>query len=334
MRKKALLAVAFVSGLLNPAIPVVAQNASKSSDQVIEQVAESPKLTPELRAYCLLLIASRYLAGNDNTAVNEQFTNVAAGTASVQSFFSPRNKLWDFNLVSFADQVSRSHATIQRIKKLETVTDPLSISDQNVVLADAAINKALSILDQTSDKFAKWNMYFIAMRLFQTMDNVEGTQKCDKILEAAFQSCEDATPVPDDQRKAAVSVLNSMANGIIFVPIPEKKTDYDPPLTGEQLAFFTESDVLASEKLKLRAAAIADRLPITDDLRRKTHRDLALWYAKLGKEQMSVKQKEVLFELVGIKDDRILYPYVEGCAFTIWWVTHRTGTTTIDCGRG
>ncbi len=49
---------------------------------------------------------------------------------------------------------------------------------------------------------------------------------------------------------------------------------------------------------------------------------------------MSVKQKKVLFELVGIKDDRILYPSVQGCAAPVWWALQGTGSTIVDCGRG
>ncbi len=334
MRKKTVLAIAFAGSLLNSALPAISEIESKSTDSVIQQIADSPKLTPEMRAYCLLLIANSYLGGNDKAAVDAQFITVATGTATVQSFFSPRNKTWEYNLVSFADQVSQNHSTIQRTKKLGAESDPLSISDQNVVLADTAIQRALSVLDQVSDKFAKWNMYFIASRLFRKMDNVEGTQRCDKILEAAFQSCEVSSPISDDQVKAAVSVLNSMATGLVAVPIPDRTTEYDSSLPGQQVIAFTENNFLASEKLKLRAAAIADRLPATDHLRRKTHRDLVLWYAKLGNEQMSAKEKEVLFELVGIKDDRILYPYAEGCALAVWWVIQGNGITTIDCGRG
>ncbi len=55
-----------------------------------------------------------------------------------------------------------------------------------------------------------------------------------------------------------------MATGFIAVPIQDRKSENDFSLPGEQVIAFTERNFLASEKLKLRAAEIADRLPATD----------------------------------------------------------------------
>ncbi len=345
MRKKTFLAIAFASGLLNSPQPASSQNESKPTDPVsknnsnptdlvIQQIADNARLKPEMRAFYLLQMASRYLGGQDKTAVEAQFKSIATVTTSSVTF-DRRNRTWEGNLKSFADYVSEDRSIIQRNKKPEATPDPLSISDQDLALADTAIEKALLQLDQVTEKFAKWNIYYIASRLFRKMDNVAGTQKCDKILEEAFHSCEVSSTVSEDQVKAAVSILNSMGNGFVPVQIWDRTIEgEDSTLQQQQIKSITEKHLEASEKLKQRAATIADRLPATADVRRRTHRDLVFWYTKFGRSQMALKEKQVLFELVGIKDDRILYPQPEGCGSVVWWVIREKGITSYDCGMG
>jgi hypothetical protein len=85
------------------------------------------------------------------------------------------------------------------------------------------------------------------------------------------------------------------------------------------LASFAEKDLYESEKLKLRAAAMADRLNSKSDIRRKAHRDLSLWYSRIGKIEVAEREKQILFELVGCKKDSILYPQSGMCGHLVWW---------------
>jgi hypothetical protein len=124
-----------------------------------------------------------------------------------------------------------------------------------------------------------------------------------------------------------------MAYSLIPVNIPNLNPH--DSIAGRQtpLEPFTEKDFKESEKLKLRAVAMADRLDSKNHLRRKAHRDLALWYMQLGKNQLAQKEKQTLFELVGCEDDSILYPQAAGCGHVVWWKKERN-IVTMGCGMG
>jgi hypothetical protein len=64
---------------------------------------------------------------------------------------------------------------------------------------------------------------------------------------------------------------------------------------------------------------MADRLTAKTDTRRRIHRDLSLWYMQLGKVEKAEQQKQILFELVGRADDKLLYPAQVGCGGVVWW---------------
>jgi hypothetical protein len=63
-----------------------------------------------------------------------------------------------------------------------------------------------------------------------------------------------------------------------------------------------------SQRLRLRAIKMIDRLDAKHLVRWMAHRDLVLWYRELGKLDLAEKQQQIHFELVGLNDDRILYP--------------------------
>jgi hypothetical protein len=121
--------------------------------------------------------------------------------------------------------------------------------------------------------------------------------------------------------------LNSEAYGLISIVIPDIKP------TSTQAKSFTEEVFDTSEKLKLRAVAMTDRLDATNHLRRKAHRDLSLWYSQLGKTELAEKEKQTLLELVGTKDESILYPYVQMCGHLVWWRDPRSHDM-MACGQG
>lgn len=99
-----------------------------------------------------------------------------------------------------------------------------------------------------------------------------------------------------------------------------------------KVARHSESDFQNSEAQMLRAVAIADKLDRTSHLRRTAHRDMTLWYSQLGKTEKAEQQKQELFELLGFKDDSILYPQDGGCGHVVWWRREKVGA--MGCGMG
>jgi hypothetical protein len=273
----------------------------------------------------LLRLADNYLTNNDRAAAEAQFKPFIDNP---KQFISTRRR-WENNLVFWAEQLS-----LKRSKNFESNATNESSSasqsklDENKILAAAAMRNALIQLDGMSNVFARLNLYFIASALLQRAGNLAEARRCDNVLEEAFRSCE-RSPVDEDDMMAASSILDSMAYGLIPIDVPDFKE-----LRGIKTVHYTEDDFKESEKFKLRAIAMIDhRLSSTSHLRRKAHRDLSLWYAELGKTEKAEKEKEVLFGLVGIHDDDILYPKSAGCGQLTWWVQEKF-TGGMLCGMG
>jgi hypothetical protein len=232
-------------------------------------------------------------------------------------------------LVRWANQVSLE----ENRRKCGSSVDNGITSDlrppvkENLSLSDHAIQKSLTQLDQDNDQFSKLNLYFVASTLFEKVGDKKGQRKCSAVLWQAFQSCESHSPIDESLIKASSSVLNSMAYGLIPIEVP----DGTPPL---QTEFFTEQNFKECEKLKLRALAMTDRLDANNHLRRKAHRDMAIWYQTLGKQELAEAEKHKLFELVGFKDDSILYPQPGACGSYIWWQKTVISSLGDQCGMG
>ncbi len=337
MRSKALLAIAFAGGILNSQLPALSETESKSesTDSVTQKLANQPGIATEERAFWLLCLARNYLTNGNKDEIEKRFTTIVKEITTHSHFNSSRYK--ELVFVNWADMVS-SDVQSRNIKNnqntnAEAKPDSHSVAEENRVLAAKAIHIALSQFDKVTDKFARLNLYFIGARLFQEAKDIVGMRKCDQVLEEALKACEGTSSIDEEQTKAAISILNSMANGLIPVKVPDLNPK-DGPL-GSQPAIkpFTERDFKESEKLKLRAVAMADRLATTDHQRRKAHRDMSLWYMLLGKKELAEREKQILFELVGCKDDIILYPQRGGCGHLVWWQKERV-IATYDCGMG
>jgi hypothetical protein len=214
-------------------------------------------------------------------------------------------------------------------------TKPISPSTfhEYAALANEAVSAALRQLDSTPDNFSKFDMYFIASRLFRETGHVEGMRRCNRFLKRSVLSCESNSTTDIEQIKASVSVLNLIAFELIPVRIPDLNPKKFPNVREPKLESFTEKDFKESEELKLRTTALVDRLPPDNDLRRRTHRDLALWYGLLGKNELADKEKRVLFRLVGCDDDIILYPQSAACGSFVWWSKVELGNS-VSCGMG
>jgi hypothetical protein len=322
-----LLAIAFAAGILSSQVPALSEKKAESTDLLIVQIANNTEVSPEVRAFYLLKLASSYLAGGDKTAVQAPF---------VVSNESSRIKLsrnWEDMLVAWAEQASLPDRFSDSgdTHKIKATKNPHAKDSQNFVNADAAIHESLTQLARSSDKL---NLYLIASRLSKEAGNVNDSRMCMRVLEQAFQSCEGNSTTDEEEIKAASSVLNSMSYGLIPLHIPDQEplTPLSQPPT--PLPSYSEKQFKESEALKLRAVAMVDRLTATNDLRRKAHRNLALWYKQLGKTELAEKQKQILFELVGVNDDRILYPQQRACGHFVWWVLKENQTGQLACGMG
>ncbi len=322
-RKKALLAIIFASGVLNTQLPVFSESETQSTDSIIEQLANSTTISPEIRAYSLLSLARSYLKGGDRTKTEAAFANII----SAPTHFKPSSR-WHNELGSWANQASfEARAASSAKPKTELHSGIQEISAENLVLATEALHQVVTHLDNVSGTFAKLNMYFIASRLYKRLGNFDEMKKCDKVLETAFYAAETGSSVECEQIYAVSSILNSMAYGLIPIHIADHQSQQIATIN-----LFTENEFKESEKLKLRAAAIVDRLLPGDHVRRKVHRDLALWYMKLGKVEKAESEKQALFKLVDSKDEKILYPQHGRCGGLIWWVT--VSVFSGSCGMG
>lgn len=326
-RAKALLAIAFAGSVLTLQSPVLGQEQPKtSSSSVIDVIAMNVKATPEAKAYYLLQLAYCYCTGGDTTGLEIHIKSNLIKSDNLSLFYSSyRGEPF---LGSWASSVSLLSQSVA--KEEQSKTGDTKISKEHRTFADKAITAAVAQLgsDFKEPLALKLNMYLIASCLSRITGNTQNEQMCTKELNAAIQACEASKTVDSGQIKAVASILNSMAFGLIPIRIPDYQAQ-----SPSQLPEFDRKNFDESERLRLRAAALLDRLPTGDQERRKAHRDLSLWYSQLGRDDKALKEKEELFKLVGVKDDRILYPQSGVCGHPMWWTTEKL-TYESNCGMG
>ena len=339
MNRKALLAMVFAGGMLNSQLPALSETESKaegrteSTDSVEQEITNNIDLPPAIRAFILLRFASDYLTNSNRSYVEAKFARMANDRSLNWIFRDPKRAEGIF--VAWAEQLASERHCINHDVSAETEAKPppQSTGVENSALADAAIRKALKQLDNSSETFAKLNIYFIASQLFQKSGNTAGMQECNNVLEEAFKSCEVKASADEAQIKALSSILNSMAYGFIPIHIWDLDLKEKPWERQNEVKPLTEKEFRESKKFKLKSIALVDKLPPDSHVRRKAHRDLVLWYIQLGKNEMAEEEKQVLFELVGTKDDSILYPQQGTCGHLVWWVREgRAGGP--FCGMG
>lgn len=313
-RKKTLLAIAFAGGMLNSQVTAFAEEP-RSTQTLIQNVENDSRMRPEVQAYYLLRISNSYLSNKDRTAVEAQYNSLHT--------IGPRTIGRDNFFVNWADQVSLQAQSAKVGVKSQNgdQTSSDKIPSENLKLAEQAAHSALKLAGKTSSRLTELNIYFIASQLFQMTGNKIEEQRCTRFFEDAIKACESKAPTIPEEAIAASSILNSMAYGKIPVRIP----DYVDPRSSRTPTVkpFTEEEFKSSEAFKLRSIAILDRLPSNNHDRRKAHRDLALWYETLGKNELAEQQKQVLFNLVGIRDESILNPQPAGCGSVVWWTIER-----------
>jgi tetratricopeptide (TPR) repeat protein len=328
LRRRALVAILFAGGVLNQQVPASSRDKSESTDSVIQQASINQKSAPEDQAFDLLMLANTYLRGVSPIEAEANFKR--SWTQPGRKWTNSRMQSY---LVSWADELSSGGYFNAFGHFTKAACNLAAVSDGNREFADVAIRKAVEQLKQVGDKFAKLNMYLIAFELFQKCGDKDEARNCQAVLENAFKTCEANSHADEEEIKAASSVLNSMSNALIPVHIPDVKDDGN--LGGRQapIGHYTVHDFKESEKIRLRALALVDRFNSQNDLRRRLHRDLSLWYMQLGKTELAEKQKQVLFGLVGCEDDRILYPQSGSCGIAVWWEKDPV-VAAYDCGMG
>lgn len=336
MRTKAYMALVVATGMLNCRLPARCEDATKAGGSVIQEIADDTKLSSEARAYLLLLLANRYLDG--------------ANESELKSFHNTRQNL------SFAmgHRSGRSQPELLAERLCRTVPAPSPNNGprprliapasleaaNNEKMARSALDKALVELQNDQTKQPQLLLYFIASLSFERANDVDDARQCQKVLEKYIHDCEHAQNNDAQQVENVISILNLMSIRYLYVPIPIE----DPKLarregsitltreTEKPTSSSDKSNFERSERLKLEAIALADRLPSENHVRRKAHRDLALWYEALGKPAESEREKRTLFKLVGSDDERILYPKQEGCGMLAWWKTD--SVIRFGCGMG
>lgn len=319
------MAILVAGGLVNSPVPVSARPASNPGDsdkQIFEKVARNTRLPSSERAYHLLLVAGALLNGSssDELAKNyKQYTENGSGGFSYRI-----NRHFKSSLRSLADQAA------QKVLMKGKVNSRLS--QKNFALAKSVMSEAFPLISPTVDPYFRMSMYLIARGKFRELGDAENSKKCDDAIEKFVSSCEKDGNLNSKQLEAAAFVLESQSQEFIRITIFDQKPSYANRTKALPITY-SEENFRKAQKLRLRSIALLDRLEPENHLRRKAHRDMALWYSELGKEALANAQKEALFDLVGVQSDNILYPQSGGCGSLIWWKAEAL-TVSFDCGMG
>lgn len=309
-RAKALLSVVFAGSMLTAQLPALSQAPRLASASMIDFISKSSPMPREEKAYRLLQLADIYISGIPSTVWEESVRTSAGEPDSIREIQLLLRR--ENYLLSWADTVSLHSYYCGSTALSEAGRKKISIEHR--VVADNAIRAAIEQLDQGSKKVESLNMYLVASGLSRITGNTRNEKKCTKVLNEAIQACVDNKTVDSAQIKVISSILDSMAYGLIPISVEDTQAQSRWRLPAFDLKKFDQS-----ERLKLKAAALLDRLPASDHDRRKAHRDLTLWYTQLGKDDKALKEKEELCNLVGVKDDCILYPQSVMHGYPIWW---------------
>lgn len=312
MHKKALLAVIFASGMINAQLPAVAQSQTHQGT-LVERICANNKSTPDLKAYYLLRLAGSYLDGKPGAEIEKEYAYVAT---TMNVTWADRH--WERTLHGLA---------IEQAVKAENPNHPkLGLEESR--LANAAIKKAMDQISISTQQYSQLNLVFAASCLYKRIGDNSGAAECDKMLETSFSNERKSDSVSPSGAKTLISILNARAYGLLPFEIPDSLPVY-PLKPGP----YTEAQFKGSERIRLEALAIADKLPENEHERRLAHRDLVLWYRALGKDDLAKTQLQILYKLVGFEDEKVLQPQPEGCGSLVWWRQEQKPPM-FGCGMG
>lgn len=325
-RSTAILAVLFASSLLNEAARAVSaeQSETESAEQSIRRIVSS-RLSPEGRAIWLLVFADRVLKYENLSNMRDFFRKEER---EPDWMLRPSEKNERASLVLWASQTNR-YGRGAGYDSRPLYNPPAA----RLSLANKSLQEAVNLLGISSNKLVKLNAYFVASRLFSRVGNVDGAKESMSAVDKLIKDCEENL-APDEERfKAAASLLTEQS----FIALPAEPLELDQPRNFDIPPFgkpFADKQFQTAEKLRLRAVNLLDRLDSKNHFRRRAHRDLVLWYKFLGKDELASKEKDVLFDLVGVRDDSILYPKYRGCGRLVWWNSETETEGGMLCGLG
>ena len=288
---------------------------------LVDKIVAEAGMRPIPKAYFLLLLARSCLSGLSYTELEEQYGQVLEGSAG--SYFRRKLRRFKEALLTSANQVAG--------QEFQSEIDSIALSKEQAELASEALQQALILLDNSEKIFARIHMLFIVSRLFKELNDFEGMRRCDAYIEAAVKATEEDDSASEEAIDAVISLFDVLAYGLI----PLRIADHE--LGQIKLDDATKSSTadrfVDAEALKLRGMVLADRLDMDSHVRRKAQRDLALWYQELGKVELAERQKERLFDLIGVRNDRLLFPQSGACGSLVWW-SEEPVQINVRCGKG
>lgn len=325
MQKKSILALTFASALLRAETAALAADAHDKeppSDKKIVQPAENPQIPPELRAYFLLQMAEGLVLSKVNGSPGKPYEH----TTQVSTAWWRAQRATA--VPEFARTVAETSSQLTHDGKSSS-----GVSPETKKFTQAMISKALGELSTSTDEFCKLNFYFIASNQYKMLGDTDNYLRCKKYVDETIHSCEsDGQKAGRDLCLASASILNTMSDAIMPVPIPVLNPK-QYPTKAQKAPEYTEANYVQCKRLKERSLSITDQFSASTQERRKAHRDMVFWYLALDKKENADKEKQKLFDLVGIHDDRILFPQIGGCGHLLWWITENKEPA-YACGMG
>lgn len=316
MREKALLAVMLAAGVVGFAQSAIAVDAgadeqSESIRFSIHSVAENKEIAPADRAYRLVLFANQLQNGG------------SASDAQVQ-LLRDESTTYRRSLEEGSSKMSALAYSICRSAK-SPVRKGVTSSIQRRELAVSALTSAVA-LAPGCDRKSAMPIYQSAGSLFEALNKTESARQCDEQLEKLIKQCEEDKNLDVEEVRAAAAALNTMGSSAASFSFWGRNA-------AKTFSKTSDEEFRRNERYRLRALTLLDRLPASDHQRRLGHRDLAVMYAAQGETELADKQKQVLFDLVGIADDSILNPQNTGCGQITWWRIKKVSTGML-CGMG
>lgn len=312
----------FASGLLTASLSSVAGTKVTSRERAVQRIGSAAKVSVQGRSLNLLNFARSVLDGADlDQIVKDETLYEVEPTYSLQLNYNGNPYLDDWSESLILQDGLRS--------ALNTTSAPTT---ERLILADHATQLSMKLQKEAPEGATKLHKYFIASLLFRRIGNTQGALECERLIEQSIKDCENNTDSSPEAIKQAVSVLNLMAFRLAPVTIPNAEPA-SIEHAGKRSAI-SENAAAESEQLRLRALKLADRLPVSEHVRRKAHRDMVFWYRYFDKQDLADQQKQILFELVGVNNDNILFPSRGGCGFLSWWVQPNGNSMNFLCGLG
>lgn len=293
---------------------------------------EQKKQKIEFLVYRLLRRAHGYLRFDDRTEVER--VNAVNSTEPSYRW----NVKGDDNIAEWTKQLITGKGIPQKVNDYnEKFADSPTATITNAAISQETTREALKQLVAGDENHHQMNLYYIAFLLLRKAGDQEGAEKCNAILQKLITDCEKSQGSNEKQIASAISVLNMQAYELMPVDIPDTKPPYSinfADLFGLPAENFSETNIMKAESLWLKSIALADKLPANSHTRRMAHRNLALLYKAMGKNDAAEQQKQILFTLIGKKGDYFLYVSEYFCGHPVWWVEPRAKEIESFCGMG